>query len=144
MEISFRQIKNEDFEFLWRLHNLALKKYVRKTWGWDEDHQRRMFERDFNPNNGQIIVVDSTNAGYLWVNEKELEMFLVSIRLLPEYQNKGIGTKVIQNLIRQSDKPIRLQVLKINPARKLYERLGFEIDSETETHFLMKKHAAQK
>ncbi len=73
MEITFRQIFIKDFEFLWGLHNLALKEYVKKTWGWDEKHQRQMFERDFNPNNGKIIVINGTDAGYLWVNEKESE-----------------------------------------------------------------------
>jgi len=33
--------------------------------------------------------------------------------------------------------PVRLQVLKINPARRLYERLGFVVTGETETHDLM-------
>jgi ribosomal protein S18 acetylase RimI-like enzyme len=34
--------------------------------------------------------------------------------------------------------PIALQVLRSNhPAKRLYERLGFEVTGETETHYLM-------
>lgn len=33
--------------------------------------------------------------------------------------------------------PTRLQVLKVNPARSLYERLGFELVEETQTHYVM-------
>jgi hypothetical protein len=32
--------------------------------------------------------------------------------------------------------PIRLQFLKISPVRSLYERFGFCIVGETDTHFL--------
>ena len=137
-EVSFRPITSDDFDFLWLLHNVALKEYVEKTWGWDEKRQRELFAEDFNTNNGRIIVVNDTDAGYLWAIEKETETLLVSIRLLPEFQNRGIGTKVIEDVLVKSNKPVRLQVLKINPAQNLYKRLGFETVGETETHFLMR------
>jgi ribosomal protein S18 acetylase RimI-like enzyme len=138
MRIAFRQISFEDYEFLWRLHNAALKNYVEKTWGWNEEWQRANFKETFNSNDGEIIVVDKADAGFLCVVEKETETVLASIRLLPEFQNKGIGTRIIKNLLVKSEKPVRLQVLKINPAKILYERLGFVIIGETETHFVMR------
>ncbi len=138
LEISFRQITFDDFDFLWRLHNAALREYVEKTWGWDEERQRRLFAESFDANNGEIIVIGGADAGYLWTAEREMGTILVSIRILPEYQNRGIGKKIIEDVLVKSKKPVRLQVLKINPAQNLYKRLGFETISETETHFLMK------
>ena len=141
MQITFRQIKIKDFEFLWQLHNAALKKYIAATWGWDEDWQRRDFEEKFNPGEGEIVVVDGEDAGFLRVGEKETETFLISIRLLPKFQNRGIGTKLIKDLLAESkakNKPVHLHVLKVNPARRLYEKLGFKIVEEMETHFLMR------
>lgn len=138
MRIGLRHISFDDYEFLWRLHNAALKKYVEKTWGWNEEWQKANFKNAFNPNDGEIIVVDGADAGFLWIVEKESETLLASIRLLPEFQNKGVGTRIIKNLLDKSDKPVRLQVLKINPARNLYDRLGFEIIGETDTHFVMR------
>ena len=35
--------------------------------------------------------------------------------------------------------PVELQVLKVNPARRLYGRLGFQVTGETETHYLMQR-----
>ncbi len=137
LEISFRQITFDDFDFLWRLHNAALREYVEKTWGWDEERQRRLFAESFDANNGEIIVIGGADAGYLWTAEREMETILVSIRILPEYQNRGIGKKIIEDVLVKSKKPVRLQVLKINPAQNLYKRLGFETIGETETHFLM-------
>ena len=137
MRIDFRQITNNDLEFLWKLHNLALKDYVAQTWDWDEDWQRLDFTEKFNPADGKIIVVVGVDAGFWRTIERETEMLLVSIRILPEFQNRGIGTKIIKNLLNESKNPVRLQVLKVNPARRLYERLGFKIFDETETHFKM-------
>jgi ribosomal protein S18 acetylase RimI-like enzyme len=141
MRITFRQIKIKDFEFLWQLNNAALKKYITATWGWDEALQQKFFAESFNLDNGEIVVVDGRDAGFLWVSEKESEIFLVSIRLLPEFQNRGIGTKLIKDVLAAGsakNKPVRLQVLKVNPARKLYEKLGFRVYGETGTHFLMR------
>jgi ribosomal protein S18 acetylase RimI-like enzyme len=138
MQIELRQIELSDFDFLWRLHNAALKDYVTQTWGWDENWQRESFIKTFNPSEGKIIVIDGEDAGYLWVIEKENETLLASIRLLPGFQNHGIGSKIIRDLLDKSEKPVTLQVLKVNPAQRLYERLGFEICEETATHFTMK------
>lgn len=142
MRITFRQIKIKDFEFLWQLQNAALKKYIAATWGWDEAWQRRHFAEHFNERrNGAIVVVGGKDAGYLWISEKETETVLISIHLLPEFQNRGIGTKLIKDVLAQSkakNKPVRLQVLKVNPARNLYEKLGFKVSGETGTHFLMR------
>ena len=141
MQITFRQIKIKDFEFLWQLHNAALKKYIAATWGWDENWQRRNFQDNFKPNEGEIICVDGKDAGFLWISEKESEIVLVSIRLLPAFQNRGVGTKLIKDLLdeaRVENKTVRLQVLKVNPAKNLYEKFGFQVYAETETHFLMR------
>ena len=141
MSITFRQIKIKDFEFLWQLHNAALKKYITATWGWNEDWQRRDFERNFNPDEGEIVVIDGKDAGFLRISEKETEIALISVRLLPEFQNRGVGTKLIKEVLveaRAKNKPARLQVLKINPAQNLYKKLGFKVFGETATHFLMR------
>lgn len=137
MEILFRPITEADLDFLWQLHNAALREYVEKTWGWDEAWQKRDFAAKFDPSEGQIIVVDGIDAGFWWVANAENQNRLISIRLLPEFQKRGIGTRLIRDFVTSSNKPVRLQVLKVNPARALYERLGFEIVDETPTHYKM-------
>lgn len=102
--------------------------------------EKQNFRGAFNPTNGQIIVVDAQDAGFLEVFDKQSETLLSSIRLLPEFQNKGIGTQIVQIIVdeaRKKNQSVRLQVLKINPAQRLYRRLGFEVFDETETHFRM-------
>lgn len=139
MKINFRAIVEADYAFLRRLHNAALRKYVEETWGWNEDWQERNFKANFNPDDGVIIVCENVDVGFFWKIEKENEILLASVRIMPEYQNKGIGTKIIKDFLASANKNVRLQVLKVNPARNLYARLGFVIKDETDTHFIMER-----
>lgn len=137
MEIRFRQISDDDFPFMWRLHNEALRDYVEKTWGWDEQRQREFVAEIVEEKAGDVVVVDGADAGVWFLIESETDVLINSIRLLPEFQRRGVGTRLITELLDRSQKPVRLQVLKVNPARRLYERLGFELSGETDTHYKM-------
>jgi GNAT superfamily N-acetyltransferase len=56
------------------------------------------------------------------------EIFLAALELAPEYQNRGIATQLIRELLDESDRrqlPMRQCALKVNPARRLYERPAF-------------------
>ena len=86
---------------------------------------------------GEIIIIDAVKAGFWNVVENDEDILLSSVRLLPEFQNRGVGTELIDELLKSASKPIRLQVLKVNPARNLYLRLGFKVVGETETHYKM-------
>lgn len=39
-------------------------------------------------------------------------------------------------------RPVWLQVLKVNPARALYERLGFRVVGQSDTHWHMLREPA--
>jgi len=63
--------------------------------------------------------------GYGYVSPQIPE---VSIALLPEYRNLGLGTRMLKEVIAlaQKDYPgLSLSVVESSPARALYERLGF-------------------
>ena len=138
--VSLRPAKQEDFDFLWRLHCSAMKPYVEATWGWDDEWQHNHFREHFDAQKLQIIVFDAEDIGVLSLEAKDGGTFLANMSIRPEYQRKGIGTTVIQRVLDESTEkkqPVSLQVLKVNPAKELYSRLGFRLVGETETHFLM-------
>jgi ribosomal protein S18 acetylase RimI-like enzyme len=57
----------------------------------------------------------------------------VDLAVLPVYQNQGLGSLVLQQVQRQCAQEgltFRLQVLHTNPARRLYDRLGFRMVSQ--------------
>jgi ribosomal protein S18 acetylase RimI-like enzyme len=137
MQITFRPTAPSDLDFLWRLHLESMRDYVERTFGWDLEVQRGFITRAAEDEVGKILLVDDREAGFWNIVESDEEIFLNSIVLLPDFQNLGIGTKLITKLLHGSVKPVRLQVLKVNPARELYERLGFQICDDKETHYEM-------
>jgi ribosomal protein S18 acetylase RimI-like enzyme len=143
--IALRACRKDDVAFLFKLHRAALREYVAATWGWDEDDQRRRFEDAFVPESQQIVTVGGVDAGMLRVAERGDSLEVSLLELLPEFQRRGVGTKLMNQVLEQARArgiPVRLQVLRTNPgARRLYERLGFVVVGETATHLQMKKSA---
>jgi ribosomal protein S18 acetylase RimI-like enzyme len=57
----------------------------------------------------------------------------IDLAILPAYQKQGLGRRVLQGVQHQCAKEgmkFRLQVLHANPARRLYDRLGFRMMSQ--------------
>lgn len=136
-----RPASEDDYDFLYGLHVAALKDYVAQSWGWEDTVQERMFREGFDPSKVEILVVDGRDVGVLSLERRDDEIFISSIEILPEWQNRGLGTAVIQNVRREARNlglPVGLRVLKVNPARRLYKRLGFSVVEETATHFWLK------
>ena len=141
MNVTLRFTTLDDIDFLFRLHRTAMQTYVTQTWGaWDEGWQLQHFQEHFDPAHCEIIVLQAQDIGVISVVRQVTGVFLSNIELLPAYQGQGIGTSLIKTLLdeaRQKGVVLTLQVLKVNPARRLYERLGFVISGETVTHFQM-------
>jgi ribosomal protein S18 acetylase RimI-like enzyme len=104
--------------------------------------QQRWYETAYPEAEHRIILCDGQPIGRVLVNHTPESFLLVDIALLPEHQNRGIGAKYLRELIEQSEKaglPVRLQVLKTNPAQHFYERLGFVKTGEDELYLQMER-----
>jgi ribosomal protein S18 acetylase RimI-like enzyme len=140
LEIELRPVTQDDSTFVYETKRDALGLYVKYVWGWDEVYQQQYHKQQFQPEKMSVIKVDGRDVGYLTVGREKDHIMLESIHILPDYQNKGIGTEIIRRLIEEActcSKPLRLAVLKVNPAVHLYQRLGMVIASATDTHYLM-------
>jgi ribosomal protein S18 acetylase RimI-like enzyme len=76
-----------------------------------------------------IIEVEGVPAGRFYVDRGHEEIRLVDIALLPDFRRNGIGTGLIRDLLAKAQAqgvPVTIHVEVFNPARALYERLGFE------------------
>ena len=84
---------------------------------------------------------DAYAVGVIGWQVKSDQLWLGPIYILPEHQNKRIGTFLVkQFMIRATEKglPLRLRTLRQNEgAKKLYERLGFKVLSTTDVHWHM-------
>jgi ribosomal protein S18 acetylase RimI-like enzyme len=141
-DIHLRTAYPADSEFVFAVTAAALRDYIEKTWGWDEARARAIHSERFRPAATAIIEWKGEPIGWMVVQRGAEEIYLDEINLLPAYQGRGIGSWLIGQLLAEADRgavPVRLQVLKVNPAKALYERLAFRVFGETATHYLMRR-----
>jgi ribosomal protein S18 acetylase RimI-like enzyme len=147
--VALRPATPEDETFLFHLY--ASTRDDLQLLDWDEqqkealirmqyDARRFQYEESYPEAEGSIIIYGEHAVGRLLVNESDREITLVDIALMPEHRNLGIGAGLIKQLLnraRNAKKPLRLQVLKSNPALRLYERLGFSRTGDHSMYFEM-------
>lgn len=131
----------DDFEFLFVVLRTTMRKYVVKTWGaWEDDWQRARALQTFHPETHSIVELDGERIGSLSLEPMPGFLFLERIYILPEWQGRGIGTRILRRLQRQAAAealPLQLHCLKVNPARSLYERLGWRVVGENEVSWVL-------
>ncbi len=139
---ALRPATEADFVFMRDTKLDGLEPYVRELWGWDRREQERKARDEFAPSNRWIIVSGGIDAGYVHVERDADAVTLAGIYLIPSMRRRGLGAAVIQRVIddaRADGKPVALRVLRPNPARRLYQRLGFEIVRETPERFFLQR-----
>jgi len=129
------------YDFIYHVKKLTLKEHIEKIWGWDEEYQQNDFRECFIPEKNKIIVSENEDIGYLEINEEDNIVYIVELEILPEYQGRGIGSSIISDIVEYagaSQKRVRIGCFKINRgAKRVYERLGFKVIEETETHYIL-------
>ena len=97
---------------------------------WQFELQRREYDTRFPDADYRIIMVDQQPAGRIWVGSDDQQLRLLDIALLPEFQNRGVGTALLQRLKSHAEsagKALRHMVFVLNNnADRFYERLGFK------------------
>lgn len=150
MNTSLRPFTPQDQEFLFQLY-VDVRRQEVSAWGWSQQQQDMFLRMQFNAQQSwyqemykgaehQIIECEAQPVGRIMVMRAADFTNLVDIALLAEYRGHGIGGKLIGALLEQSDRdriPVRLRVLKTNPARRLYQRLGFVPTGENDVYLQM-------
>ena len=141
MDTTRRPSTEDDKDFLFALARAAYTDVVTRQFGyWDEQYQRERFDESWRRGRFVIILFNGEQAGAVWTEWREDHAYIGEIQVLPEYQHRGIGTAYVREIQQAASlrgMPVRLQVLKFNRARRLYERLGFRYCGENETHCQM-------
>ena len=137
--IRLRLASPSDLPFLLTLRRLTMTEHLQRVGAPtdDEAHHRRI-AANFED---AMIVCEGTRAnanpiGLLKVTRAADEWHVHQIQIHPSRQGHGIGEAVLRELLTEAARehvPVSLSVLHGNPARRLYERLGFRFSSETAT-----------
>ena len=140
LEVSLRPETPEDESFLFDLY-ATTRDYEMNLIPWTESQKRaflnqqcsaqlRHYRQHYSDASFQIIVLNQIRAGLIYVHRTQREICLVDISLMREYRGAGIGTRLTEQLLREAEtnaKKVSLHVEVMNPARRLYERLGFRV-----------------
>jgi ribosomal protein S18 acetylase RimI-like enzyme len=130
----------DDFEFAYGVKRAAMGPHVRPRWGWDEAKQREIMREKWAAKTCYRIRVGDEPVGLVAIDERADEIELSEFYIKPSMHGRGIGGEVLAEVLqraRERGMPVRLRVLKWNPAQDLYRRHGFRVTGESEDHLYM-------
>ena len=150
MDITLRPIQPEDMDFLYRLYH-STRELELDTVAWSQEQkaaftlmqfnaQHQYYQENYTSADFLVILAGGEPAGRLYIARWPEEIRIVDIALLPEYRNHGIGTRLLKELLAEGEragKPVSIHVESFNPARRLYERLGFAVAADKGVYLLM-------
>jgi ribosomal protein S18 acetylase RimI-like enzyme len=143
-----RPVEPGDREFLYRVYASTRTEELAVV-PWDEqlkdaflraqfDAQDAWWRENYGGASFDVIVVDGEPAGRLYVHRGDTEIRIVDIALLPEHRGKGIGTRLLRDVIAEG-KRVTIHVERMNPALRLYERLGFEVAEDKGVYLFLER-----
>lgn len=143
MRFELIQATEADKAFLLTLRKLTMVEHLEKAGLYlsDDEHAFRL---NANYECSYLIICSGKKIGTLKYRELTNKIEIMQLQIHPEFQGKGLGNKVIQRVLnwsKEKHKKTELAVLKANPAKLLYERLGFSIIGEDDYEYYMElKH----
>ena len=148
--VHLRPAVSTDEEFLFRVYASTRTEelsIVRWTEAQKEAFLRQQFEAQtaywkehYAGVERSVVEVDGVPAGRFYVQRWVMEIRLVDVALLPAFRHRGVGTALLRRLFAEGAArgiPVTIHVEIFNPARALYERLGFESCGEQGVYVLM-------
>jgi GNAT superfamily N-acetyltransferase len=139
-QICLCPANQEDVPFLLKLRGQTMNPHLLASGlipSVEEDMRRVLLRLDC----AEVILLANEPVGLLKVSRDGMDWDLIQIQLAPSLQGQGFGAQLIQSVIseaRDAGASLKLDVLKANPARRLYERLGFTVIADTAHLFEMR------
>ncbi len=138
--VKLRNARPEDELFLAALY-FATRRAEVGAWGWPAQQQewflrmqfeaqQRSYRTSFPHALNRIVICEDLPIGRLLVDYEVSQVRLIDIAMIEERRNLGIGTQLLRALLEDCQArgcPLLLQTVQGNPARRLYERMGFEL-----------------
>ena len=148
--INLRPIELGDEAFLRQVYASTRAEELAQV-PWSPEDKRRFIDWQFQSQHSyyrdnypgasfHIIVLDGVAAGRLYLHRREREIRIIDIALLPGHRRKKVGSTLLRELMaeaRASGSLLSLHLESLNPARTLYERLGFKKAGENGIYELL-------
>ena len=154
-EITLRPITDADMEFLLRLYASTREAELEPVpWTPEEKaafvHQQfwaqhQHWRENYTDTSWDLVLLDGEPVGRLYVARWPDEIRIVDIAIAPAHRGRGLGTRLFGELLAEGDrlgKKTSIHVEVFNPARRLYERLGFVQAGDRGVYLLMERPPA--
>jgi GNAT superfamily N-acetyltransferase len=141
MQITLRPARTHDFDFCEALYFAGMESIIREL-KLDRVAQVLSLRRQWEMTQVRIITLDGADIGWLQSTTRGDALFLAQLFVQASFQRRGIGTEVINRLIGEAARgcqAVELAVVRVNPALRLYEPLGFRITHEDDRKFYMRR-----
>jgi len=139
VNLGLRPAVPEDYAFCKTLY-FTENRWILEALHLDLAAHEIKFPEQWKLSEVRIIEVDGADIGWLQSSARQDVLFLSQLYIVRAFQRQRIGTEIMRRLMAeaaQRNLPIQLDVVKINPALRLYQRLGFHITGEEEHKFNM-------
>ncbi|AMP00742.1 acetyltransferase family protein [Collimonas arenae] len=137
--LAFTPATEEDLSFLLALRDATMTPHlIRAGAAIDEASQLARIRYRFE--HAQIVSLKGRKIGLLKACKEEAQWYIVQIQIMPECQGQGLGRQIVEHILAQASRdrlPTALKVLEGNPARRLYEKLGFKEARQEGIEYLM-------
>ena len=134
-----RPATKEDVPFLLALRRQTMDAHLRAS-GVEVSDESLLERVLYRFDCARILMHHGLPVGLLKVNRGQTEWEIMQIQLAAEVQGQGNGRLIVENVIRESTAAgvhLKLSVLKANPAKHLYDRLGFQVVGEDAHEYFM-------
>jgi ribosomal protein S18 acetylase RimI-like enzyme len=130
-ELRLRAARPDEVDFFYAVRKEAFVSYFEQVFGpWLDAAQRPIAETDFAERPVEIVELGDARIGYLAIVRHADHWFLDEIALASRARGRGFGTRLVRSAMEAAKRaglPLRLSVLHVNPAQRLYARLGFRV-----------------
>ena len=138
-KLKLVKAEESDKNFLIGLRKSTMIEHLEKAGIYlsEEQHISRV---NFKYENTYLIYTSNQKVGMLKYIENENSIEILQLQIIPDYQGLGIGKRIINqvtDICKISNKILTLKVLKENPAKHLYQNIGFTIVGEDQHEFFM-------
>tara|TARA_R100001039_G_C1853562_1_gene114876 strand:+ start:3405 stop:3824 length:420 start_codon:yes stop_codon:yes gene_type:complete len=134
-------------DWAYRIFKTGMQSYITRTWGWNELFQEHSFFANLPASSFVIASIDAPDlesgridiGGYC-LKPKTDHLYLEMLLIDPAWQRRGYGSAIMAEVMREANRrtmAVRLSVLKINPAYRFYQHLGFVIEAEDDIRYRM-------
>lgn len=106
------------------------------------DAQDAWWHENYGDASFDVILVEGEPAGRLYVHRGPSEIRIVDVALLPEHRGGGVGTRLLGDLLAEANeagKSVTIHVERMNPALRLYERLGFSVAEDKGVYLFLER-----